>query len=295
MLRSSSLRSSCLGGRHLSPRRFAPCVFFSLRFNSNTTLPDDLKLYNQFRRDDNNLWNQFRTKGKILASFLQVIGGFQDNLKFPNLFKEFARYASEAVNFDPLVIFGCLYSTNHHDKLLFLTIFPLACGLVVFIGGCVLYFQVKKEKTRHKIWNNTIALLLTIQYCFFIVTSTVIFQTLGCSQHGDDPATYLDVDRSIKCIHGDGTMDRSHRLYEAYALVMVFVYPLGTLFMYIGLLVTRRSEIKEENRDVNLQLSKLAFLFDDYERQCWWFEVFEAVRKLSLTAVLAFVSSESTE
>ena len=105
---------------------------------------------------------------------------------------------------------------------------------------------------------------------------------------GDDPTSYLVVDVSINC---DST---EHKVYMAYASLMIVVYPLGISLLYSKLLWDNRVAIKdEENRDGNEHLNKFAFLWDSYKANLWWFEIFECVKRQFLTGMLVFISAGS--
>ena len=90
-------------------------------------------------------------------------------------------------------------------------------------------------------------------------------------------------DQSVDC----GTA--KHAAYQVYAGVMMVVYPVGIPTLYGVLLWRAREPLQEEGREGNEKLHKIAFLWQDYEPELWWFEVFDCVRRLSLTGLLVFV------
>ena len=84
--------------------------------------------------------------------------------------------------------------------------------------------------------------------------------------------------------------------WVAYAVLMLVVYPVGVITLYASLLFKNRERIKkpEKEREEDEGLQSLAFLYDSYETQYWWFEVFETARRLAMTGVLGAISPGST-
>jgi hypothetical protein len=81
----------------------------------------------------------------------------------------------------------------------------------------------------------------------------------------------------------------------AYGVLMIFVWPIGVLALYSYLLVKNRARINRpvEDRENDEKLMRLAFLFDPYKPEYWWFEVFETARRLAMTGVLGAISPGS--
>ena len=104
----------------------------------------------------------------------------------------------------------------------------------------------------------------------------------------------LAQDYKIDCDVGDYP-----RLYAPYAYLMILVYPVGVPALYFLLLKQVQSHVfpdtGDELRDVRLRTTVFAdkiehvkFLFRSYEPRCWWWEIFETARKLSLTGMVIF-------
>ena len=117
----------------------------------------------------------------------------------------------------------------------------------------------------------------------FSSVSTTIFDTFNCKTFGDDETEYMMSDQSIDC----GT--HKHKMYQVFAAFMMAVYPVGIPALYFVLLFKARQQLQAEKRDEDESLQKIAFLWDMYEPEMWWFEVFDCVRRLSLTGLLVFV------
>ena len=130
----------------------------------------------------------------------------------------------------------------------------------------------------------------------------------ACRVFDDDYGSFLKVDYSIDCDSDE------HALFEAYAGVMILIYPVGIPLMYFVLLFSKRAmldpgqekfahelgseqeglekaimERKRLERD-DPGLESLSFLYGAYEPQCYWFEVVETLRRLLLTGGLLFLN-----
>jgi hypothetical protein len=166
-----------------------------------------------------------------------------------------------------------------------------------------------------------------LTYFFFLTylvlpsVSTTIFQTFLCTnvdprgEDSDASDSYLIADMSISCT--------SSYYYKGvvYAVAMLLVYVVGIPLMYFLLLYYNREEIAHrddkvttaevatqtnddlanevpwqlrasfraapQQRVMSSRAHRLAFLWDAYEPQYWYWEVVETTRRLMLTAVLS--------
>ncbi|GMH57413.1 hypothetical protein TL16_g02375 [Triparma laevis f. inornata] len=125
---------------------------------------------------------------------------------------------------------------------------------------------------------------LILTYIVFASVSTTVFDTFNCSKIGDDPHVWLARDHSIDC------KSPLHIKYKTYATVMVFVYPLGIPALYATVLFRSRTRLMSVDRDFDPTIQKLGFLWQNYEVDKWWFELFECGRRLGMSGVLVFVA-----
>ena len=119
--------------------------------------------------------------------------------------------------------------------------------------------------------------------------------------------SYLKIDYSLDC------NSPKHRVYTIIAGVMVIIYPICVPFSYWFMLFKLRSlinggqKVKEktmvtkeahdksleeraQNEEAHPSLKSMRFLYENYQPKFWWFEVFETLRKLSLTGFLVFLA-----
>ncbi|GMI42890.1 hypothetical protein TeGR_g6250, partial [Tetraparma gracilis] len=216
----------------------------------------------------------------IVSQFESVL-----NVRFPKAFEEFGRLVSKFVNLDALNLtkVGCLVQTNFYHKLVLSTMGPLCVSAVIGLGALVMKKRAKDHEHKQAAINGAVSLFLGLTYLVFSSVSTTIFDTFNCKTFGDDEREYMMSDQSVDC----GSPD--HIWYQTYAGVMMFVYPVGIPMMYGVLLWRAREQLREDGREEVEKLHKIAFLWQDYEQEMWWFEVFDCVRRLSLTGLLVFV------
>ena len=249
------------------------------------------KLMFMRRSKKDSILGAISTKFKILASFFQILSQFENilQIRFPPVFEEFTRWLNSVFNLDALslVKVGCIVETNFYTRLLVMTITPIALTGIIFLFAWVKQMFFSDEDEKKRIRDRAISLFLVLTYMVFVSVSMTVFFTFGCRSYGGNSERFLFLDQSISC-----ETDK-HRWFMYYATVMIFVYPFGITALYFRLLWTHRKALVEEGREKNRKLNKIAFLWDDYEPEMWWFEVFECFRRQMLTGMLVFVSQGS--
>ncbi|GMH76479.1 hypothetical protein TrLO_g8185 [Triparma laevis f. longispina] len=244
------------------------------------------------QNDRNSIFNRVKAKGKILTSFYQIVSQYEHVLqvRFPVVFEQFARWVYSVTNLDALklVSFGCIYKTDYHFKLLFSTLTPIILSLLIF--G---YYLIRRSSNRvenERRLNFCMTTFLALTYLIFSSVSTTLFKTFQCKRYGDDPTSYLIDDHQIDCD------SKEHKFYELYAALMMIVYPIGITGLYAVLLFRKKDLLKTDEKDKDKDfesLKSIAFLWEMYEPRVWWFEIFECIRRLSMTGMLVFVDPGS--
>ena len=157
-------------------------------------------------------------------------------------------------------------------------------------------------------------------YVLFLVypsCCTAVFQAFMCDEL-DDGSAYLRVDYSVQCwAENQGAYSEYYKGVMAYAVLMSFVYPLGTPVLYAAVLYANRAAIAKVDRlerglwssntddagselirrkvhqnirQNNLGTGDLAKLTGGYEMRAYWFEVFECARKICLIGLPIFLN-----
>ena len=201
-------------------------------------------------------------------------------MKLPENFTE----AMESINFlnlNPfqLMNLGCLSrSFNFHSQLVVMTLFPVILCAGLFLIGIL-----------RKSWKGMMdTLILVVLYAVLPSVSTTVFGAFPCDEL-DTGEKFLIADYAIDCDEG------KYSLFAAYAVIMMVVYPIGVPVLYGWLLVRKKEHIKQPvaEREEDNELAGLAFLFDSYKPQFWYFEVVVTVLRLLLTGVLGLIEPGS--
>ena len=75
---------------------------------------------------------------------------------------------------------------------------------------------------------------------------------------------------------------------------MIFVWPVGVPSLFACILVSLRKQLRntatdehgELERNNNRRIDRFAFFFDVYKPNCWWWEIYESLRRVACTGVL---------
>lgn len=176
-------------------------------------------------------------KGKILISLIQVISQISKvfDIRFPFTFA----LATTWLNLLQLDMFSvvpveCLWNTaNFHSILLIRTLLPLGIVLVLTLIARVLWASDSPKKV--DFGNFLVNIVFFIIFLIYPSTSTNIFATFQCSSL-DNGDRVLRADFSINCDTA------AHQAYQAYAGVMLAIYPFGVPFLYAYLLFRKNGE-----------------------------------------------------
>ena len=193
-----------------------------------------------------------QTKFRIIVSLVQVLGqlGVVFSIPFPDFYKNLVSvlgvFSLDLLEIMPL---ECSFALNHDHYLLIRTLLPLAIALVnVAIWSCLRASAARKRKLAHQSPRQAAVLhrqakaneavadtMLTITFVIFYLlypsNSANIFATFQCETL-DDPqqSSFLRKDFKVDC------KTPFHQSMQLFAIVMVFVYPLGIPALYAWLL-----------------------------------------------------------
>ena len=250
---------------------------------------------------------------KIVFAYFQVVGSLDliFGIKFPPVYSTVISFLSGVFSLDfiSFMPIGCVFSSTHYTLLLSYTLVPLSLSIFLVCW----YNKLKKETDEKSISlrNKLFELFLALTFLLLPSVSVKIFTTFGCVDF-DNGTSFLKVDFSLDC------QSAEHSFYKAFAAFMVAVYPVGIPLMYFFLLFTKRQLLKagqvenedremkrstalkealvkrEENEGKDPALKALSFLYESYEPKYWWIEIFETMRKLSLTGFLVFIAPGTT-
>jgi len=230
-------------------------------------------------KDNAILWKRLKNGAKILLVGFQITASLPavvPALPLPENFKEAVR-TFQFLNADlfQFVSAGCWSGEfNFYHRALAVTLPVLfVCGLLVLLG--------KRSATNHSYFFNV---SIAISYLTLPAITTTIFGVFSCDELDDD-RNLLRTDYSISCD------DEMRNFWLFYGVVMVLTFPVGVSAVYFRLLYMNREKIRqtEEVRELDEELMNIAFLFDPYKPEYWYFEVVETMRRLLMTGALSSV------
>ena len=210
------------------------------------------------------------------------------NVTYPGAYQAFLS-AIDVINFDlgSVLAAGCVWSDiDFHDRLLIGTLCPL-----VIVGFLAITFRIAMRRNgvathaREKIRRKHQTALLLLTFLVYSSVSSTVMQSFACETL-DDGIEYLRADYRIHC------EDAKHKIFEAYAGIMVFVYPLGIPLLYAILLFQRRDILADGDADKTAAQS-IAGLWEAYRPERFYYEVVECGRRIMLTGVVVFIFPNS--
>ena len=305
-------------------------------------------------RDDKTVWEkiaeyvrvrffQILTRVKIITSTYQVITAvpMTFNIQFPKALRTFvSTFDLLNLDFINMLPLSCAAGTFNYTTNLVVTTLtaPALVGLVMLMKRLELVWRMKnraKQSTKHlPLYQVLLEKQLNVRYLNVIMlilymalpsVTLKIFEAFVCVEVRDENGTvgsYLDVDKTISCNSAE------YNFISAWAIIMLFFYPMGIPYFYYHTLRKRSEAIKaldvkatpcedcggvdgrqaqldrdaqdmeelteEEKKkllkdDKKDDLYAVAFLFQSYKGIYWYWEVVEATRRLMLTAVLSII------
>lgn len=208
------------------------------------------------------------------------------NVAYPAVYERFLG-ALDVLSFDLglLASAGCLVEgIDFHDRLLTSTLGPAGAGVFLMLtyGIARWRYRGSSEILREMRLRHTSALLL-VTFLVYSSVSSMVFSAFSCERL-DDGRLYLRADYRIECD------SPRHRSFQAYAAVMIFLYPLGIPFLYAALLCTNREDLVDDcARDADDGVQTFRDLWKPYKPTRYYYEVVECGRRISLTGIVVFI------
>ena len=259
----------------------------------------------------------FGVKLKILIALFQMLQGIGITfyIQWPDVYAKVLRILAALVLIDlpKAMPIDCIANFGFLGSLVVRTALPLLLILLLaaFSKGFRIYGKEEIAGMLSSGW--FVVLFLVYPSC-----SSAVFQAFMCDEM-DDGSAYLRVDYSMRCYaENKGAWDEEYIGVMVYAILMSFIYPLGTPLLYVAVLYANRDAIAEVDRLERLlpvtearpekfhdlvrqkirqkQLGKggLPRLTGGYEMRVYWFEVFECVRKICLVGLPIFLDPGSS-
>ena len=203
------------------------------------------------------------------------------------MYEAFLRYVDVFnLNISWILSVGCLFETNFYHSLLVSTMGPLV------IAGCVLASHsvscrrcpAQDREARAKIDGRHASVLFWMSLLVYATASSSVFRTFICD-YLDTGSSFLRSDHSLECY------TTTHKIFIAYACVMVAVFPLGIPFCYAFVLHRNRASLKvgvsfEAN---TTNIASFRELWEPYRPQVYFYEVVECLRRVVLSGIVVFI------
>ncbi|CAN0437324.1 unnamed protein product [Ectocarpus sp. 12 AP-2014] len=225
---------------------------------------------------------------KIVVVVWQILTQFADaaSITHPGAYQDFLAVI-DLINFDlgSLLAAGCLWTDiDFHDRLVVSTLGPL-----VVIGFLAMTYAIAVRRNGApgdtamvaKIFHRHLTALLLLTFLVYSSVSSMVFQTFACETL-DDGIEYLRADYRIHCT------DAKHKIFEAYAGIMILVYPVGIPLLYAYLLFQRRDVLAHVGAD-KTRAQSISGLWEPYTPERFYYELVECGRRVMLTGVVVFI------
>jgi hypothetical protein len=267
--------------------------------------------YETLRHQAQTLMRRFNTRMKIYVNLWQIgsILPLALDLRFPDLY---ALVVSTLSVLDLSVSKSSLIDCSSArydaiDALVIDTSIPLVLVTLLWITA-TLHISIASRDPDHKREKELRSLRSRFFSAFKIYTflilpgrSAQIFSVFSCKDvdpdgvnEGDD--SYMTTDYSVSC------SSAKYQFGQAWAIAMVFVYPIGIPLFYFILLYRSRHDIQSRN-DASLSTEQhtllsqrtdpIRSLFELYKPHLWYWEVVETISRLMLTGVLVLIAQGS--
>ena len=225
-----------------------------------------------------------------MAQFSSVV-----NVRYPPVYERFLAALSVVnLNLEFIPSLSCVVKTSFYARLLLATIPPMAV-----LGVLAITYRVAMLRNSHSIHakrlarNKHLSAGLFLLFIVYSSASYTIFQAFACDTL-DSGVAYLRADYDIIC------WTKTHVGYMTYAGFMILVYPVGIPAVFALALYINRDGIKsvagntDNNSRVPPELESIKDLWAPYKQSCFYYEVIECGRRITLTGLAAFIYPGST-
>lgn len=140
------------------------------------------------------------------------------------------------------------------------------------------------EEARAKVDQRHASVLFWMSLLIYATVSSSVFHTFACDDL-DDGSSFLRSDHSLECY------TTTHKVFMAYACVMVGVYPLGIPIFFAFVLYRNRASLKVGVGAAARTTDVTSFreLWEPYRPQVYFYEVVECLRRVLLSGVVVFI------
>ena len=179
---------------------------------------------------------------------------------------------------------------NYADELVAMTLLPILIGLLICLAWGV-------AKWRGWNFNGLQYILILLHLVYPSVSSQILNAFIVDDDFGDAGPNSLGLESSFMAVdYSIATTSKTYNFVAIYAVIMVFVYPLGIVAFYASLLLANRRHLSPKHNsqvDLKARPAHLRFLYGAYAAELYWFEIFETLRRLALSGGLVIFGNGS--
>lgn len=258
------------------------------------------------------------SKFKVLLTTYQIVGTFTWSLAvvFPTVYTNVVDvllfFTFDLVKLIPP--FSCAFQTHRYLSELIITgclplllILPAAavllrCKLMLYLNSANDQPNLKRVKRIHKKQKRCYQVLIYLSFLIYTPVTNKVFRALRpCDRDFDDGGAYMPEDYGISC---ESEVYSSNVLPIAWMCLLF--YCVGIPLFYLLLLLSHKDDILTHNqmrfnekideaslKQLEDKLGAVSFLYLSYT--IWWWEIYESLRKLTLTGLVVFIAPGSAD
>jgi hypothetical protein len=258
--------------------------------------------------------SRLKARLKIYTTLWQIISimPFALDLRFPDAYTSIAS-TLQIFNLDirrsALVSCSSDNSYDAIDALFVSTVYPIVVVVCLWLASTIHIWinekrYVKKDKSlgdSSLVKSNYFMAFLVFTYLILPSITVTIFEVFSCKDVDPDDTVggddrYMMVDYSVSC------SSSKYHFGRVWAIVSIFIYPIGIPAFYLYLLFGARADIvsredescgEEEMELRTRRLRPLRLLYDSYEPKLWYWALVDTARRLMLTGVLVLIAQGS--
>jgi hypothetical protein len=286
------------------------CLVVCLKIGFLTT-NDDSSSYDSLKLQAQALWRRVTSRIKIDVTLWQIatILPFALDLQFPDV------YASVVSTFSVLGlgvnIFSIVSCSSTKSNAIYTFVFDTCLPLILVTLFWIIYAlhvavassarPDPTEKATRSLRSQYFSAFKIYTFLILPQRTAQIFSVFSCKDvdpdgvnEGDD--SYMTTDYSVSC------SSPTYQFGRAWAIAMVFVYPIGIPLFYSFILYRSRQDIqshhdaslsREQLEQLSQRTKPIQSLFLSYKPHFWYWEVVETISSLILTGVLLLIAQGS--
>lgn len=237
-------------------------------------------------------YEALKTKLRIFTGFLQIVFAYEtllgtETVLIPGVFGFLASLNVKQLS-STIGAYCWIPFKDHYWHLYAYTLTPILIVLLFLVISRVAskVCSLLKGVIEYEFTSATLFILFLV----YPGVSQTIFETFWCEEflEADGELVYK---RALAADYTTSCEDSNERFAaQLVAGLMVLVYPIGVVALYVYFLRRYKVTLKSRPTDeVQAEKRKIKFLLYPYNRDSYWFEAYELVRKIVQTSMLGFI------